>query len=740
MAELTNKEKEGYTVGVELYLLVALLFILLHFLWFTSGLAVEIDAVNKFIFPFLRKLDRQTALFSSPWLTKALAVLMLIMHSLGSKGNLDPNLSIRKIGMSALVGLLLFFGSIGLLYVKKTLPTTLVDVGYVLLTVIGCFQMVKAGQLLSRLLFGRPRNDIFNEQNEEFPQNEQFLENEYSVHFKTLYHLKGKWREGIVNIINPFRSTMVLGVPGSGKSYAVLIPAIWQSIYKGYTAYVYDFKFPDLTEEAYNAYRKTLAENPYAWSTPEQKKARTPNIPKFYVINFDDIAYSHRCNPLLPQLMTDIMDAYESAQTIMLNLNRSWAQKQGEFFPESAINYLTSVIWYLRTVSMEYQQLYEQHRLAERPDDPVEGEQYDKKAIDYYRLSQICTFPHTLEFLNRSYDEMFGLMELYPEVEIYVRPFIDAKAGGAMEQLEGQIASVRIPMARLSSPTLYWVMTGNDFSLDINNPQAPKILCTGNNPERVSIYGTAFSLYTSRMMKLVNKKGKLKSALFWDELPTMFIKGIDMLIATARSNKVATWLGIQDFEQLIRDYGEREAKVIMNIIGNLFSGTVVFETAEKLARRFGKTNQEKESITYSKSDTTINVSTQQADMIPASKISTLKQGEFVGQFVDNFGEEFDLKAFKAFVVVEDKPLEKQHKLPVINDLGKLITQKYSAALQAAGYAAYDELPDADKASWRNRLLQDHYYRVKQDIGLLIAHESNRHGLTLNKEQATAPTV
>ncbi len=737
MAELTNKEKEGYAVGVELFLLLAIVFILLHFLWFNHEIIAEIAVINKFIFPFLRKLDHQTGLFHSPLLTKALAVLMILLHSLGSKGKLDPNLSVHQVGTSAVTGLTLFFGSVALLYVKESVSPTLINPLYIGLTLAGCFKMVKAGQLLSRLLFGRPRNDIFNEVNEEFPQNEQFLENEFSIHFKTLYHFKGGWREGVINVINPFRSTMVLGVPGSGKSYAVLIPALWQSIYKGYTAYVYDFKFPDLTEEAYNAYRKTIAENPYAWSTDEQRKAKTPNIPKFYVINFDDVAYSHRCNPLLPELMTDIMDAYESAQTIMLNLNRSWAQKQGEFFPESAINYLTSVIWYLRTVCMEYKQLYQELRQIERPDDATEALEYDKQLSDYYRLSQVCTFPHTLEFLNRSYDEMFGLMELYPEVEIYVRPFMDAKAGGAMEQLEGQIASVRIPMARLSSPTLYWVMTGNDFSLDINNPAEPKILCTGNNPERVSIYGTAFSLYTSRMMKLVNKKGKLKSALFWDELPTMFIKGIDMLIATARSNKVATWLGIQDFEQLIRDYGEREAKVIMNIIGNLFSGTVVFETAEKLARRFGKTNQEKESITYSKNDTTINVSTQQADMIPASKISSLKQGEFVGQFVDNFGEEFDLKAFKAFIVVEEtqsghQPVEKKHKLPVINDLGKLINQKYADVLKAAGHSTYEQLPDSEKLYWRNRLLQEQYYRVKQDIGLLIEHESIRHGLTLHE--------
>ncbi len=735
MAELTNKEKEGYTVGVELFLLFAVLFIILHFLWFTYELIDRITIIDKFIFPILRKLDRQMGLFQNPLLTKSLAVLMILLHSLGSKGKLEPSLKLQQVGTSAVVGLVLFFGSVILLYQKDNFTPSLIDPLYIGLTLVGCIKLVKAGQLLSRLLFGRPRNDIFNEENEEFPQNEEHVENEYSIHFKTLYHFKGKWREGAVPIINPFRSNMVLGVPGSGKTYAILIPALWQSIYKGYTAYVYDFKFPDLTEEAYNAYRKTIAENPYAWSTAEQRKARTPNIPKFYVINFDDVAYSHRCNPLLPELMTDIMDAYESAQTIMLNLNRSWAQKQGEFFPESAINYLTSVIWYLRTVSIEYKRLHRELSQTDRPADEDEALLFDNQLADYYRLSQSCTFPHTLEFLNRPYDEMFGVMEQYPEVEIYVRPFIDAKAGGAMEQLEGQIASVRIPMARLSSPTLYWVMTGNDFSLDINNPAEPKILCTGNNPERVNIYGTAFSLYTSRMMKLVNKKGKLKSALFWDELPTMFIKGIDMLIATARSNKVATWLGIQDFEQLIRDYGEREAKVIMNIIGNLFCGTVVFETADKLARRFGKTNQEKESITYSKNDTTINVSTQQADMIPASKISTLKQGEFVGQFVDNFGEEFDLKAFKGIVVVEEDQLKKTHKLPVINDLGKIINRKYAEEMQQAGHDSYEVLPDEEKQYWRNRLLQEHYYRVKQDIGLLIRYESERHNLTLDKAQA-----
>ncbi|RYF64396.1 MAG: mobilization protein, partial [Cytophagaceae bacterium] len=275
-------------------------------------------------------------------------------------------------------------------------------------------------------------------------------------------------------------------------------------------------------------------------------------------------------------------------------------------------------------------------------------------------------------------------------------------------------------------PTLYWVMTGNDFSLDINNPDDPKILCSGNNPDRTAIYGTAFSLYTARLMKLVNRKGRLKSALFWDELPTMFLKGLDLLIATARSNRVATWLGIQDFEQLTRDYGEKEAKVIMNLGANVFSGTVVYETAEKLSRRFGKTNQAKESITYSKNDTTINVSQQLTEMIPAAKISRLKQGEFVGQFMDNFGEEQDLKTFKCFIGVETEQMKKPHKLPPMLDLNALIQDVYG--IDPAN------LTPALRQRYKAQLLQDNYKRVKEDIQLLVDFEVADFGIVFKEKK------
>ena len=221
--------------------------------------------------------------------------------------------------------------------------------------------------------------------------------------------------------------------------------------------------------------------------------------------------------------MTDISDAYESAYTIMLNLNRSWIQKQGDFFVESPIILLAAIIWFLKI----------------------------------YENGKYCTFPHAIEFLNRPYAQIFPILTAYDELANYLSPFMDAWEGGAQDQLQGQIASAKIPLSRMISPALYWVMTGDDFSLDINNPREPKVLVVGNNPDRQNIYSAALGLYNSRIVKLINKKKQLKSSVIIDELPTIYFRGLDNLIATARSNKVAVCLGFQDFSQLTRDYGDK---------------------------------------------------------------------------------------------------------------------------------------------------------------------------------------
>ena len=240
-----------------------------------------------------------------------------------------------------------------------------------------------------------------------------------------------------------------------------------------------------------------------------------------------------------------------------------------------------------------------------------------------------------------------------------------------MEQLAGQIASAKIPLSRMISPQLYWVMSASEFTLDINNPEEPKILCVGNNPDRQNIYGAALGLYNSRIVKLINKKGQLKSSVIIDELPTIYFKGLDNLIATARSNKVAVCLGFQDFSQLVRDYGDKEAKVVIYTVGNIFSGQVVGETAKTLSERFGKVLQKRQSISINRQDVSTSINTQMDSLIPPSKISGLTQGMFVGSVSDNFNERIEQKIFHAEIVVDTEKVKREESnyqpIPIIND-------------------------------------------------------------------------
>ena len=312
-------------------------------------------------------------------------------------------------------------------------------------------------------------------------------------------------------------------------------------------------------------------------------------------------------------------------------------EKQGDFFVESPIILLAAIIWYLKI----------------------------------YKNGIYCTFPHAVELLNKPYSDLFTILTSYPELENYLSPFMDAWKSGAQDQLQGQIASAKIPLTRMISPQLYWAMTGNDFSLDINNPNEPKLLCVGNNPDRQNIYSAALGLYNSRIVKLINKKGQLKSTVIIDELPTIYFRGLDNLIATARSNKVAVCLGFQDFSQLNRDYGEKESKVVQNTVGNIFSGQVVGETARTLSERFGKVLQKRQSVSINRQDVSTSINTQLDSLIPASKIANLSQGTFVGAVSDNFGEKIEQKIFHAEIIVDHEKVsgeEKNYrKIPVINE-------------------------------------------------------------------------
>ncbi|OPC21569.1 conjugal transfer protein TraG [Elizabethkingia meningoseptica] len=588
---------------------VSILLMLMHFYWFCYGFFLERGWTLEIINKILGNFQRTAGLFSHTLYTKLFALVLLALSCLGSKGVKNEKITWSKIYVALAIGVILFFLNFPLL----KLPLLIATILYILTTGLGYIALMVAGVWMSRLLRTNLMDDVFNNENESFQQETKLMENEYSVNLPTKFYYKGKWNNGWINIVNPFRASIVLGTPGSGKSYAIVNNYIKQQIEKGFSMYIYDFKFDDLSTIAYNHLLK------------HRNKYKVQ--PKFYVINFDDPRKSHRCNPLNPDFMTDISDAYEAAYTIMLNLNRSWIQKQGDFFVESPIILLAAIIWYLKI----------------------------------YEDGKYCTFPHAIELLNKKYSEVFTILTSYPELENYLSPFMDAWQGGAQDQLQGQIASAKIPLSRMISPQLYWVMTGDDFTLDINNPKEPKILCVGNNPDRQNIYSAALGLYNSRIVKLINKKGQLKSSVIIDELPTIYFRGLDNLIATARSNKVAVCLGFQDFSQLTRDYGDKESKVIQNTVGNIFSGQVVGETAKSLSERFGKVLQKRQSMTINRNDKSTSISTQLDSLIPASKISTLTQGMFVGSVSDNFDERIEQKIFHAEIVVDNEKVASETK-------------------------------------------------------------------------------
>lgn len=646
MAMQTGENEQALRKILDMTRIISIIILVIHFYYCCYAAFRKWHLVSGFSNKILGNIHN-TGLFDDFHKSKLFALGFLIISLIGTKGRKDEKLNHKTAFAYIITGILVYFISYLILFLK--IEITQGAIIYMVITSVGFLLVLSGGTLLSRIIKNRLNHkDIFNKENETFPQEERLLENEYSINLPARYHLKDKVRNSWINIINPFRGLLVLGTPGSGKSYFVIRHVISQHIKKGFSMFVYDFKYDDLSKIVYNTF--------------EKYKHVYKITPKCYFISFDKIM--HRCNPLDPQSMEDITDASESARTILMGLNREWIKRQGDFFVESPINFLSAIIWYLKR----------------------------------YKEGEFCTLPHVIELMQVDYDSLFTLLRTEKEIEVLINPFVNAYLNDVMEQLEGQIASAKVAMARLSSPQLYYVLSGNDFTLDINNPDEPKIICMGNNPQKIQIYGAVLSLYVNRLVKLVNKKGKMKSSLIFDEFPTIYLNNMDSLIATARSNKVATCLGIQDFSQLRKDYGREQADVIMNITGNIISGQVTGDTSKQLSERFGKIMQDRESLSINSGDTSISRSKQLESAVPPSKISALSSGEFVGMVADDPDCKIELKTFHCEIVNDHEALKKEED-------------------------NYKEIPPVRKLD--NTMIQRNYLQIKQDIQDIIHSEMER---------------
>ena len=484
-----------------------------------------------------------------------------------------------------------------------------------------------------------------------FPQCEKLIENEDSINIPLTYQWGGKRRQGYINVVSPQRGCMILGTPGSGKSYSIYGPFIRGMIKKAYSLCVYDYKAPDLTERVLNE----LLDNYDCYGDLK---------PKMYVVNFDNPRYSHRFNPIHPRYLRDPIDSTEIAELILKNANRG-NEKGEDFFSMSARCYVDLLIWFLKI----------------------------------YKEGRYCTFPHLIELMGIDYRNVFEVLKKFPELEVKRNTFVDAMKDNAFEQLQGQIASARVPLNRFASKTLYWVLSGDDFSLDINNPDEPKIICIANNPRRQSVYGTTLALMMSQLFKEVNVPGRRHCGILIDELPTIYLKGLDNLIDTARSNKVAVVIGAQDKSQLVRDYDTKESNVIFNTVGNVFAGAVKGDTAENLSKSFGKVDHQTRSLSQGDDSEQITLAFELRDVLPPDKIEALSQGSFCGYVADTYKQKIHPKIFCGEVDAGAPPRHNK-KVPPLTELSEmqldvLVERNYQKIRQEVAEFVLEELNNPD---------------------------------------------
>ena len=513
---------------------------------------------------------------------------------------------------------------------------------YMLASVIGVVLVHIALDNISKFLKEGLLKDRFNFENESFEQCRELQENKYSVNIPMRYYYKGKFRKGWVNISNPFRGTWVVGTPGSGKTFSIIDPFLRQHSAKGFALVVYDYKFPTLATKLYYHYKKN------------QKLGKLPKGCKFNIINFVDVEYSRRVNPIQPKYINNLAAASETAETLLESLQKGKKEGGGgsdQFFQTSAVNFLAACIYFFCNWGKEPYDKDGNMLTAEKVQDKQTkrmiptgrvfnsaGEEVDPA----YWLGKYSDMPHILSFLNESYQTIFEVLETDNEVAPLLGPFQTALKNKAMEQLEGMIGTLRVYTSRLATKESYWIFhkDGDDFDLKVSDPKSPSYLLIANDPEMESIIGALNALILNRLVTRVNTgQGKnIPVSIIVDELPTLYFHKIDRLIGTARSNKVSVALGFQELPQLEADYGKVGMQKIITTVGNVISGSARSkETLEWLSSDiFGKVVQLKKGVTIDRDKTSINLNENMDSLVPASKISDMPTGWICGQTARDF--------------------------------------------------------------------------------------------------------
>lgn len=644
MAVKTNENEIGLKKIMDMTRLISVAVLLLHFYNNCYAFFLEKGWAHPVGNKILDNIHR-TGLFDSFHKAKFIAIGFLALSLLGVKAKKGEEFNYRLALAYLLTGIALYFIS-GLLF-QLPASNTVIAISYMVVTSLGFIFFLTGGTLLARIIKKKLSGDVFNTLNETFPQEERLLENKYSVNLPTRYMLKNKQRSGWINIINGFRGgVLLMGLPGSGKTL-IAKEIIKQQIGKGYALFIHDFKYPDLTKVAYNHFL--------------QNKHRYKVEPEFHILNFEDI--QKRCNPLLPKSIRSITDAASASRAILLGLNQQWQDQQGDFWVESSINFVTALIWFLRI----------------------------------YRDGEFCSLPHVIELAQTPLDKLFSILQAEPTLEVLVMPFVRAYQEDAGKQLIGQISGAAISLGTLATEKLYYVLSGNDFDMNINDPANPKIVCIANNPQVSNIYSAVISLYLNTLQKLLKEQEEQPCGIMLEEFANISWHGADKFLSVCRSYLVNVTLVIQDASQLILHYGERQANVILSMVGNIISGQVTGESAKALSERFGKIMQDRQSLTINSSDTSISKSKQLDYAIPQSTIASLSAGEVVGMVADNPDQRIPQKMIHAQV---------QHNFAALKR-------------EESGYKHIPPSQVDEKAS------RETYLRIKREVKAVVEDEMDR---------------
>lgn len=605
--------------------------------------------------------------FFPPINAKLSTLVLITLVAIGTRAKKKRDLDVTKeIFLPISVGLIMIISSLALVWGagNPNLPYVVpylngYQLGYLLLSYAGTMITQKGADSISKLMQTKMDKDRWNTEEESFDQNRELVETPTSVNIPYKFRYKKQTHQGWMNI-DPFRGSMVIGVPGSGKSFGVINPAIRQLVGKGFCLCIYDFKFPSLGEIAY--YHHLL------------KKKTDPNYKhKFHVVNLDEVEYSRRVNPFKKEYINTLAQAQEMAESMVSALQKGGSSGGGgseQFFTQSAVNFLASTIYYFAT----------------------------------YENGKYSDLPHILAFMNRSYEEIFDTLFTNEELVSLMSPFKSAYENKAFDQLEGQIGTIKIFLSRLATKESFWVFSGDEVQLKISDPENPSILILASNPRTQDINSALYSAVLNRVISQINDKGNLYSGLIADEFPTIYIHKIDNLVATARSNKVAVMLGLQEQPQLRQFYKKEVAETISAIMGNILSGAVRDKgTLDWLEKLFGKIKQKSYSESISNQGTNMTISEKIDVMIPAGKIAGQRTGEMVGMVVqgeDNATEEFKTSAISGKINLDMKAIKHEEANYV-----KMPT--------------YYSFKDSAGNNRKNEILMTNFRRINKEVEMMI---------------------